>query len=466
MLGTFRNLLRQQRGLALVLLAGLVVRLLAMTWPAFPIDMTAWIAWGERMLQVGPGSFYSESVFADYAPGYLYVTWLVAALKNALLPGTGVAPYHVIYRLIPTAFDLLTAVLIARVVAAGLRQVQPDNPELARSAALLAVACHALNPAIIFNSAAWGQIDGVFTFFALLALDLLLRGRAEWAVCSYVLAFLIKPQSVSLAPVIGLLLLLRYPVQRWLWAAAAGLSLAYALMLPFFGLRAFPRLVTLLQGSVDVYPYTSLFTYNLWGIYGFWRDDRVASSFGPTLRTLGTLLYLLGLVYGSAALAWRLWRTRDDLATVYIAAIYFTFLPVMVLTRMHERYLYPVLPLLLIGVFLGRRGGQPLALRRFVLSLSSALFGVLTLLHTLNLYQVYTYYQNYDQGVPRSNTLYYFIDDQSKLWSALTLLIFAVVCAWLLAGLRQRRAQASVATHPEVVALGSPSEHSGGGSAA
>lgn len=461
MLGNFRNLLRRQRALALLLLAGLLLRLLAMSWPAFPIDMNAWIGWGERMLQVGPGSFYSESVFADYAPGYLYVTWLVAAFKNAVLPGTGVAPYHVIYRLIPIAFDLLTAVLIARVVAAGLRHVQPDDPQLARSAALLAAACHALNPAIIFNSATWGQIDGVFTFFALLALDLLLRGRAEWAVCSYVVAFLIKPQSVSLAPVIGLVLLLRYPVQRWLWAAAAGLSLAYALMLPFFGLRAFPRLVALLQGSVEVYPYTSLFTYNLWGIYGFWRDDRVASSFGPTLRTLGTLLYLLGLVYGSAVLAWRLWRTRDDLATVYIGATYFTFLPVMVLTRMHERYLYPVLPLLLISVFLGQRRREPRALRRSVLSLPFGLFGLLAILHTLNLYQVYTYYQNYDLGVPRSNALYYFIDDQSKLWSGVTLLIFAVVAGWLLVGLHQRRSQTRVSATADVVSIGSsPPEHS------
>lgn len=455
--------LRRRPALALLLLAGLIVRLLAMLWPPFPIDMTDWIAWGERMLQVGPSRFYSESVFADYAPGYLYVTWLVAALKNGLLPGTGRAPYEVIYRLIPTGFDLATAVLIARIVAAGLRRLWPDATELAERAALLAAACHVLNPAIIFNSATWGQIDGVFTFFALLALDLLLRGRAEWATCSYVLAFMIKPQSVSLAPLIGLALLLRYPPKRWLWSAAAGLSLAYVLLLPFFGLPAIPRLIALLQGSVETYPYTSLFTYNIWGIYGFWRDDTVASPWGPTLRTVGTLLYGAGLIYGGAALLWRLWRSRDDLATVWIGACYFTFLPVMVLTRMHERYLYPVLPLLLVAVFLAQRPALPLTLRRFVLSLPFALFAALTILHTLNLYHVYTYYQNYDQGVPRSNTLFYFIDAQPKLWSALTLLIFVVVAAWMLLGVRSRQPQPVAPLRADVAVAGSaPPERSGG----
>jgi Gpi18-like mannosyltransferase len=460
-LGNLRRLLDRQRALAPLLVVGLLLRLLMLTWPPFPVDMTDWIAWGERMLQVGPARFYSESVFADYAPGYLYVTWLVAALKNGLLPGTGRAPYELIYRLIPIGFDLLTAVLIARIVTSALQRGAADDPAFVRRAALLAAAGHALNPAVIFNSAAWGQIDGVFTFFALLALDLLLRGRAEWAVCSYVVAFLIKPQSISLAPLIGLTLLLRYPAQRWLRAGAAGLALAYVALLPFFGLNPF-GLVELLQRSVETYPYTSLFTYNLWGIYGFWRDDTVASSLGPSLRTLGTLLYLVGLVYGCAALLRRLWISRDDPATVYIGATYFAFLPVMVLTRMHERYLYPVLPLLLISVFAAWRPAAPLGLRRFVLSLPSALFAVLTALHTLNLYHVYTFYQN-DQRVPRSNALFYFIDSQPKLWSALTLLIFAIVAGWLAVGVRLWPARLPASARGEASAVGaSPPERSGG----
>ncbi len=85
-------------GLTLLLVAGLLVRLWAMRYPPLPYDMPFWIAWGERMVEVGPRQFYSGDIFIDYAPGYLYVLWLIAAVKQTLLPDAGVAAYHVLHR--------------------------------------------------------------------------------------------------------------------------------------------------------------------------------------------------------------------------------------------------------------------------------------------------------------------------------------------------------------------------------
>lgn len=405
--------------LAIVLVIGLGIRLWAMRFPPFPIDMQDWIAWGERLLAVGPARFYDPNVFADYAPGYLYVTWLTAAIKNGLLPEAGRGTYYALYRLPPIMFDLATGWLIYKIV-------QPFFAR--RSVPTLAAACHVFNPAIMINSAVWGQIDGVFTFFILLSLALLLRGRAEWAVVSYVIAFMIKPQSISLAPLIGIVLLLRFPPRRWLTSGAVGISLGFSLLLPFFGLRSFLGLIEVLQGSVETYPYTSLFTYNIWGIYGMWRDDRELGFFGLPLRSLGTLLYGVGLVYGIPVFVQQFRRSNTDTPTIFLFATYFTLLPVMVLTRMHERYLYPALPLLLIFAFvqMARRDRSALDMLR---SVPFWLFVALAILHTLNLYQVYTYYpfRLQEVPVPREYRFYYFIDDRPKLWSALTLFMFAVI---------------------------------------
>lgn len=424
------NILKRYRGLLLVLVLGLAVRLWAMQWPPLSIDMKAWIAWGERMLAVGPRQFYSDGVFADYAPGYLYVLWLIAALKHALAPDASSAIYPVLYRLPPIVFDLATGTLIFGVVRDALRPrmdadgiVQPGRASLALPT--FAAACHIFNPAIIFNSATWGQIDGIFTGLMLLALLLLLRGQAEWAVASYMAAFLIKPQAVSMAPVIGVFLLLRYPVRRWLTAALVGISLAFAIVLPFFGLRSFLGLYERLKQSVEVYPYTSMFTYNIWGLYGFWKDDTVRSSLGPTLRTIGTLLYGAGLIFGCGLFVRKLRQGGDDQQAVWWFATFFTFLPVMVLTRMHERYIYPVLPLLLICVFCSELHSTYRSVGRYLRSLPALAYGALTALHTLNLYEVYIYYLYFDTGVPRTNRLFYFIHDNYKLWSGITLLIFA-----------------------------------------
>lgn len=419
--------LRLPRSLIEVLVLALLVRLWAMHWSPFPGDMRAWIAWGEWLLNVGPRNFYNGTFFIDYAPGYLYALWFVAAAKHAFFPAAGTELYTYLFRLIPSLFDLATTALIFSILrSARRRRIQDD----ARGAWLpvLGAACYAFNPAIILNSAVWGQVDAVFTFWMLLALALFLRSKPATGAAAYVLALLIKPQAVALAPLLAVVLLMCYPPRSWLYAGAVGLALAFGILYPFFGWHAFPRLISLLQHSVDAYPYTSMFTYNLWGIYGFWKDDRLKIVFGLSLRMIGTSLYVVGLLYGVWLLVRQLRNRRENEYKAYIFASYFTWLPVTCLTRMHERYLYPVLPCLLIAAILcsfqylssNRRISFPL------LTIPSFLFIAVTLLHTLNLYQVYTFYIHYDAGtyVDRSNTFFYFVDDNARLWSVLTVVAF------------------------------------------
>ncbi len=422
--------------LALITIVGLAVRLWAMRFPPFPIDMNDWIAWGEHVLRSKPSGFYTDTLFADYAPGYVYVMWLTAAIKHAFFADAGLGTYYFLYRLPPILFDLGTTALIFFTID---RANQPSDdsiePRTAEQRPLwlpaFAALSYILNPAIIFNSAIWGQIDASFTFFMFLAVVLLLRGNAEGAVVSYVVGFLIKPQAISLAPVLGLVLLLRYPVKRWLIAGAIGIVIAYSILFPFLGLNAFGRLITLLGKSVETYPHTSLFSYNLWGIYGFWKDDTVQVGPGLTLRLIGTLLYLVGIAYGAALMIRQLRRTSDDVQPLFFFATYFTFLPVMVMTRMHERYLYPVLPFLITFAFLypienlrERAAGTLKAIS----NVPFMLYLAVTALHTINLYYVYLYYLNYNTGgVDRSHTVFFFIEDYAKLWSVLTLLIFFAI---------------------------------------
>ncbi len=403
-----------------------------MQLPPFPIDMTAWIAWGERMLAVGPSRFYSDSVFSDYAPGYMYVMWLIAAIKNGLLSNVGIEAYYVLYRLPSILIDLASGVLIYDIVRRYEAQRAPDTDTYAHlKLPLLGAACHVLNPAIIFNSAVWGQIDATFTFGMLLAVALLMRGKAEWAIVSYVVAFLIKPQAISLAPLLGLVLLLRFGPRRWVIAGTLGVGVAYLIIAPFLGWNAFVGLYNLLGKSVETYPYTSMFTYNLWGMFGFWQDDRVPLLLGLNARYIGTLLYLIGLALGAWLCVRQLRRTDDDVFSCFLFGTYFTFLPVMVLTRMHERYVYPVLPFLLLLALISFRKSTSEPRRAGVLRVARGvpllLYLLMTILHTLNLYQVYIYYLNVTDGVPRTNTLFHFINDGSRLWSGVTLLIFVCV---------------------------------------
>jgi hypothetical protein len=201
----------------------------------------------------------------------------------------------------------------------------------------------------------------------------------------------------------------------------------------------------LLADSRQQYAYTSLYSYNLWGIYGFWRDDSL-SLFGPlSARSVGLALFVAGLAYGIAMLWSELRRGADRAFTVFLFSTYFAFMPVMVLTTMHERYFYPVLPFLLVFASLcyirwseaEAAGG---AIPRFLL-VPLFLYLALTVLHTMNLYQVYEFYLFFDRGgVPVTNRLFYRIADNAKVWSVLFVLCFwlyLVLMPWWIAGARQ-----------------------------
>jgi hypothetical protein len=176
--------------LLFVLAAGVIVRLWAMQWPPFSYDMDSFIAWGEHVWQSGPSGFYTDKMLTTYAPGYVFVLWLVAATKHAFFANATIETTYFLYRLPPLLFDLATTILIFLIVEqfhtsasvplqpqagkskANKRSIAATNEKQRASSArvaALAAACYALNPAIIFNSATWGQVDGSFTFFMLLS---------------------------------------------------------------------------------------------------------------------------------------------------------------------------------------------------------------------------------------------------------------------------------------------------------
>ncbi len=66
----------------LVLGLGLLVRLGAAALPGFGIDLGTFQFWSVKLAEQGPWDFYSPGFFSDWAPGYLYVLWLIGSLDS------------------------------------------------------------------------------------------------------------------------------------------------------------------------------------------------------------------------------------------------------------------------------------------------------------------------------------------------------------------------------------------------
>lgn len=59
-----------------------------------------------------------------------------------------------------------------------------------------------LSPVVVLDSSAWGQVDGVFTFFLLLVCYLCMEEKRIFAYFAFVAGVLIKPQMIMFAPLL------------------------------------------------------------------------------------------------------------------------------------------------------------------------------------------------------------------------------------------------------------------------
>ena len=303
-----------------VIALGVVARLLVLRSPGFPSDVGAFVAWAEKLASLGPGRFYEPGYFSDYPPGYLYVLWLLGHLFD------GEA-----LRLAVKAASIPADVAIALLTAALVRRHAGD------AAAVLAAGLWMLQPAPIFAGPYWGQVDAVGTLPYLGAL--LAAGGRRWTLAGVLaaLATMTKPQFGLVLGIVVVAAAVEFiragdwrPAVRALGGAAVTLV---ALALPF-GMTA-GSFVALVRSASETYPYSSLYAFNGWSVFvDFWTPDEAWVVSGAILLAAGLLAAVVPL-----------WWRRDTAALLAVgaaAAMAFYFLP----TRAHERYLFPVLALL------------------------------------------------------------------------------------------------------------------------
>jgi dolichyl-phosphate-mannose-protein mannosyltransferase len=311
-----------------LLAAALLLRLALIRLPGFSADVSCFSAWSDALAQRGPWRFYG-SLWCDYPPLYLYALWALGGLR-ALLPGA-VGP--LLLKLPPILADLALGALLYK-------WALPSGAKRAR----LVAAFWLLNPAVWLVSAVWGQADAVVALLLCAGLRLATRPKREPAAAALVaLAALTKPQALLLLPLLGLWALRSWPRRRLAPAAAAALGVTLLAALPFHGGRDWTWLPALYRSTAATYGYTSLNAFNLWALLGWWKPDAEL--------VLGVSKLHWGLALFAAAYALilaRLWRTPSP-ARLFAAAGLAVLCAFLLLTRMHERYAFLALPLLLMA---------------------------------------------------------------------------------------------------------------------
>lgn len=387
----------------LLVLAGLIIRLTLIPIPGFKFDIDAWFSWALRLNELGFSHFYSPDIWTNYTPGYLYVLGFLGFIKNLFDIST--ESFYYVLKLPAILAELAIGIFIYKLALQRL-----SNKIASLSAALVL-----LNPVLIFNSAVWGQIDGILTLLLILTVYYLNRKSLILSSIFFGLSILIKPQALAIAPIFPLFIFNHFSLKNILKLTFPGLSVILLFSFPFFITQPISGFFQLLSKMIGDYPYISLNAYNTWGIIGFWINDNLKVGI-LTYQQIGYVFYFLYWVL----LAYSFISKKISLyALATLATMAFFFLP----TRVHERYLYPSIPFLII-LFIFFRS-------RFILILTS----LLSLVHFINLYFVYIYYNVLYLKTPSSiylPNLYYFIEQNSRFLSVASTLLFLILTIFIL----------------------------------
>jgi dolichyl-phosphate-mannose--protein O-mannosyl transferase len=407
--------------IALILTVGFFIRLLLLPSLGFHNDVSAFEAWTLTLKDNPPWDFYAKTSFADYPPGYFIVLWGLSGLFSVLghlhLINTNDPSYfalRIMVKLPALVMDLVDAWLIYSIVKRFASQ----------TVALAAAALFALNPATIYVSAYWGQVDSVSWGFVLFALWFMLRSADEpakmaprmlWAWAAMAFSILIKPQGALVG-----VMLVAYAFtavdaevrRKRLLLTGTGilisLVMAYLVALLFHPtanpIAAFSWLLDRYRIGSAVYPYNSVNAFNLYAIkQSFWSPDTAPLAFFGVPFGAMWLWGIVLVVAAAALIVARYLQEKTDQAFIE-ASMLLAFAFFTLATRMHERYSFGAFLLAFPMLAFGRRRLWPIAILTFT-----------TLLNLVYSFAYQTAMETHPAGV-----------DATNLWGAGSHIVSAV----------------------------------------
>ncbi|MCH7519390.1 MAG: hypothetical protein IH964_10250 [Candidatus Dadabacteria bacterium] len=335
--------------LSLVLLAGFLLRLFLSTLITFEGDFAAWQDWGRALSNDGFSQFYDKN-WCDYMPGYLYILWILNEIHSAL-PWLSV---HILFKLPANLSDLGISVLIF----VALRSIASTR------IAMVSSLVYFFNPASLSNSTFWGQVDSVHAFPILFSIILGLRKRFVLSGLFAALAFMIKPQSIVLFPIIGFIAIDpflrstdRWNIKNFIPPAQIVITIIVTciiITLPFIWDKLdsffyiFTGPIELIKERFDAayeqYKIASLNTFNFWGALAMWKSDELL-FLGLSYKSWGTIIFgtFYTLVFVSL-FKFNLQRKNRDKEYTYLifqCVTLILFALFLFVTRAHERHLLP-----------------------------------------------------------------------------------------------------------------------------
>lgn len=310
---------------------------IGLTAQGYVNDMNTFIAWGQRMVDLGPGKFYEEGYFADYPPGYLYVLYLLSLVRGVFGFAHGSGGESLLFKLPAIISDLVLGYIIYDV----------GRKKIGSGLAFGLMLFFLFNPAVLINSAAWGQADSFFLIFLLLSIRGVVDKAFVRSAIFFALAVLIKPQALIFTPV---LMFAFYHSRAWKQLAVGalyGMGAFILLAVPFFWNNGgIGGIINLYKNTLSSYPYSSVNAFNLYALTDPLWSSLETTFLGISYRIWGFIFILVAV---ALAALFSFAKDRINLSKSYYIGMVLIVVVFVLGTKMHERYLFPVIILCLFS---------------------------------------------------------------------------------------------------------------------
>jgi hypothetical protein len=321
-------------------------------------DVTNHIDWGIRFYEYGINNFYApeSNVWSFTWPNQPPGTILIFAAIRKIYEGT----FSLVWTL-NTAVAIFPSVIVT-IVDTYLYPVLLKVPAILSDLGIAYLIYKFLNkfnykkfaeygalfflfnPVIWYNSSVWGQTDAIISFFALLSLWFIFDKKPTLSALALAASLYIKLSLIIFIPIYAILFFRqKFTIKQIAVSAALPLIVFSLITLPF----SYPE--NPLTWLFDIYREKVLTNqlqvitanaFNFWAaLTGIVEQPHSLRFLGATYQVWGGLLFAIAYI----PLLYKLYRKPSFENTIWVLCLT-AFSSFMLLTNMHERYLYPMFP--------------------------------------------------------------------------------------------------------------------------
>ncbi|KKR55211.1 MAG: Integral membrane protein-like protein [Candidatus Curtissbacteria bacterium GW2011_GWA1_40_24] len=323
---------KKHRLFILVLIFGLGARI-ALNNIIYSKDAESFVFWGKYLQNHSISGLYEflPGGFTPLPPLYYYISRFLGKTVSFLNLWQNEWATYLIFKIPPILSELVIAILIYWFVAKYL------NKKWATASS----AFYFLHPAIIYNTAVFGQIDSFVVSLAFIAVMLIVIKKYTIALSIYTLGVLSKLQDLAILPLIAISTLVNNSAKKLIIAAIAIFSIALLPFLPILFAKGLIWTALYFKELPNWYPYTSVYAYNFWAFSGFLTLDKAKFLSLISYRYLGLAFYwLIAALIIVPFLKSKNQKPKVVLFAAFLLIFDFAFFS----TRVHSRYLIYSLP--------------------------------------------------------------------------------------------------------------------------